>query len=98
MANSLWSRRWWRSKNLDEALLWASWKGRQDVVEYLTGRSASVSAQNEDGRGALQLAARSGHSAVVRMLIERHADVNVANAFGLTALHWAADRATQWSL
>jgi hypothetical protein len=48
--------------------MWAAWKGKVSVVEWLIASSAKLDRQEKWGRTALILAADEGHVEVVRFM------------------------------
>ena len=58
--------------------------GRFEIVQYLSGQRASLSARDNEGATPLLWAARGGHLSVVRFLVEHGADVNARTNGGDT--------------
>lgn len=73
-------------KQLGKDLLKAVKQGDADEVKRLLTAKADVTAINEDGFTALNLAAMYNYTDIVRQLIEAGANVNAQNRFGQTAL------------
>jgi len=57
-----------------------------DEVKWLIEAGVDIEARNNEGRTALMLASRGGHTYVVKLLIEAGANVNVQDNEGSTAL------------
>lgn len=71
------------------ALLWASMYGKEDCVEFLLSRGATVNAANNYGRTALVYATIHNHLNVVSCLLNHGALVYISNRSGKTAFDWA---------
>jgi len=71
-------------------LLWASLRGRFDVVNLLLESGANINAQNRVGWTPILQASAAGHLDVVMSLLEHGADANIATEFSETALMFAA--------
>jgi ankyrin repeat protein len=74
----------------DNALIYAAWDGKNDIVRYLIARGANVNHKNRMGWTALLSAVTSGHLDTVRLLISSGADIHVTSQGGKTALMAAA--------
>ena len=72
------------------ALMRASYKGHNKIVELLLDSGSNVNLKNEAGTSALMYAAMDGHSDIVKLLLRRDARVNDRDIFGQTALIQAA--------
>lgn len=57
-------------------LYWASWNGRLDVVEYLIGKGADISAKDKDGRNPLDVAKGHQYDNVVEYLQQAELRLN----------------------
>ena len=64
----------------------AAWNGKTDVVRWLIGHGAKVTATAGHGETALHLAAQEGHADIIRALIASGADVYARDGSGKTAL------------
>ena len=64
--------------------------GHLEVVRYLVGQGAVMTARDNEGETALIAAAKVGHLEVVRYLVGQGADVTARDNEGETALLWAA--------
>ena len=84
------------------ALIKASMKGQDGMVELLLGLGADINKKDKKGNTALLVASRSNYSSTVRvveMLLEAeghgrqvaHHDVDQQNQHGDTALMWACE-------
>jgi ankyrin repeat protein len=75
------------------ALMWASFNGHDDIVEYLLENSKlDINATTTVSHGwtALMLAVQNNHVKIVQDLLYLNADVNIATKDGWTALMIAA--------
>ncbi|MGY5852860.1 MAG: ankyrin repeat domain-containing protein [Candidatus Thorarchaeota archaeon] len=72
------------------SLLWASLRGRLEVVKLLLDRGADINATNRVGWTPILQASGGGHLEVVQLLLERGAEVNKVTKFSETALMFAA--------
>ena len=72
------------------ALHWAAKYGHLEVVKYLVGQGASLTATDNFGETALHIAAHFGHLEVVKYLVGQGASLTATDNFGETALHIAA--------
>lgn len=64
------------SEEKETILLWAAYKDRLDIVQYLLELGADVTHQNAAGHTALYYAVRIDNKHMARLLIEKGADVN----------------------
>ena len=64
--------------------------GHLEVVKYLVGQGASLTAKNDSGFLVLHLAAPAGHLEVVKYLVGQGASLTAKGRNGETALHSAA--------
>jgi ankyrin repeat protein len=72
-------------------LLWAAWRGHEDVVKQQLDAKADVNLMDSyEGRTPLSWAAENGHEAVVKQLLDAKADVD-SSFYGRTPLLWAAE-------
>lgn len=71
-------------------LMRAALLGREDLIEELLARGASVNLRNADGNNALWLACVSGKPGAVQRLIDAGIDLNNRNDTGATVLMYAA--------
>ena len=79
-----------RDKDGSTALHCATWKGHQNVVEFLLKAGANVGLHNTNehwGTTALHAAAHANQVAIAEMLIGAGADVNATDLAGKTPLH-----------
>lgn len=70
--------------------MWATYKGRTDVVSLLLERGADVNAHGNYHISSLLWAAGRGNTQIVQSLISHGAKVNVGDKYGTTALVWAS--------
>ena len=70
----------------------ASAHGLTSTVAKLLALGADVSAKDENGKGALMMAAKEGLEDLVCLLVESHAEVDGCDDKGKTALHYASER------
>ena len=68
------------------ALVWAGYDGKSEVVAFLLDRGVDIHARDNKGRDALWCAALKGHIDTCLLLIERKADARTRNKFNRTAL------------
>ena len=71
------------------ALMFASWKGRSDIVQILLRARAKPDLRAETGDTALLCAAMKGLSDIVQQLLECGANPNISNRDGRTSLNVA---------
>ena len=75
------------------AFIWACWKGRDKVVEYLfkdRKLMININARDNGGMTGLMWASLKGHTKVVKLLINKPiVDVNIASIERRTAFMWA---------
>ena len=65
-------------------LLYAAWKGYEDVTKFLIEKGADIHALlNEDGNSLLDLAAGGGHANVIRLLLENGAKDEAKDGWAL---------------
>jgi ankyrin repeat protein len=74
------------------ALMWALYHGRTDVVRLLLDHGADPNLQTKHGRTALMIASHLDKIGLVQELLDRGADPNLRDDDGRTALWWASDR------
>lgn len=72
------------------ALMCASERGVQTVVESLLGAGADPNARSNSGFSALMYASIGGHEAILKLLLDARADVNAQRNAGGTALSYAS--------
>ena len=76
-------------------LLWASYKGHEELVGLLAAAGVSIDARDDCGNNALHLASTGGHARTVRALLAMGTDVRSRNIYGNTALKLATDAAVR---
>lgn len=69
--------------------MWATYKGRADVVNILLERHADVNAHGNYHISSLLWAAGRGYVQIAEALIANGAKVNMGDKYGTTALIWA---------
>lgn len=72
------------------AVINASWRGEQEVVDLLVELDADLNVADYDGRTAVSWAASNGHADIVRRLLENGARSSISDKEGLTPLMRAA--------
>ncbi|CAE7850919.1 unnamed protein product [Symbiodinium sp. KB8] len=72
------------------ALIYAAYKGHQEVIEPLLSAGAQLEARDEDGHTALIWAAARDHLQVVEVLLKARAQLEAHDVSGSTALIYAA--------
>ncbi|KAI9147082.1 ankyrin repeat protein [Paramyrothecium foliicola] len=73
-------------EKVDEALLLASRRGWDAMVEVLLEKNANVNFQSKEGWTALHVAVMKGHRKVVKTLLKKGISVNIKDCKGRTAL------------
>lgn len=68
------------------ALHYAAFSGRADILRLLTKRQGSLDAKAPNGQTALMLAAGAGHLEAVKVLVDADADMDLDDGTGRTAL------------
>jgi len=71
-----------RSNTGSTALLAATLKSHDEIVDLLLGHGAEVDGRNTPGNTPLMVAVRNGDVAIVRLLLRNGADINVTNKRG----------------
>ena len=80
------------SKGGSTALAFAAQQGNIDSARILLEAGAGVNERTPDYGSALVVAAASGNEALAVFLLENGADPNVADGYGITALHYSAQK------
>lgn len=70
--------------------MWATYKGRTDVVNILLDRHADVNAHGNFHISSLLWAAGRGRVEIIDALIKNGAKINMGDKYGTTALIWAS--------
>jgi len=78
------------AQNGDTPLSLATVQGHLEIVRFLAGRGADVSATNSEGVAPLHRAAQVGFDTVVQLLLELGADLEVVESNGMKPIHLAA--------
>lgn len=73
-------------------LMISSYKGHNDVVEFLLSSNARPNDQANCRATALHYASECGHVEICEMLLNYGADINIKNEYGMTAVITAAER------
>jgi ankyrin repeat protein len=68
------------------SLIFASWKGHQDIVRLLVDAGADLNFRSQTGATALVYAASGGHEECVRILLNKGARTDIPMNDGTTAL------------
>lgn len=71
------------------ALHYAAFNGRTDILRLMTKGKAALDAKAPNGQTALMLAAGAGHLEAVRVLVDADADMDLDDGTGRTALKLA---------
>jgi ankyrin repeat protein len=74
-----------RSDNNKSILMYASWVGNSDLVEYLVSKGANINAQDSTNATALHLAIWKDHTDIALYLLNNGASSNIMSADGMTA-------------
>lgn len=77
------------------ALVLATMRRQEAVVEPLPKQEAEASLNDEDSYTPLPLAAESGHEAVAKPLPDKRANVKAKDANNQPPVHWAAERGSE---
>ncbi len=77
---------------MQRGFLWACEYGRDEVVNFLLDRGASLDSQANTGQTALHWAVIGGHVDTIKLLLDRGASLEAKNVYGGTALGQA-----EWS-
>jgi ankyrin repeat protein len=87
-----------RDSDGSTALHCATWKGHEDVVQWLLDAGTDINAHNDNdhwGTTALHAAAHANHTKIAQRLIDVGADVNAQDRAGRTPLfHTTFHKAT----
>jgi ankyrin repeat protein len=78
---------------MERGFSWACEYGRNDVVEFLLQRGASLESQANTGQTALHWAVIGGQEDAIKLLLDRGASLEAINVYGGTALgqaRWSA--------
>ena len=78
------------SKELNAALLDASYNGHTEIVKILIEKGASIHEKNNNGSTPLHYASDNGHTEIVKILIEKGANIHEKDNDGWTPLHRAS--------
>lgn len=84
---------WFDNENSDwNLLLWASYLGKEDVIEILLDNNADPNIRDIDGRTPLMVATSNAKINVIKLLFNNpKTDVNISDRWGDTALIRAVD-------
>lgn len=74
------------SIQMERGFLWACEYGRNNVVEFLLQRGASLEAQANTGQTPLHWAVIGGHEDTIKLLLDKGASLEAKNVYGGTAL------------
>ena len=72
------------------ALMLASYKGNQEIVEQLLSAQADPNKTNITGRSALLFSSSEGYATIAEVLLEKGAELNSTEENGMTPLHAAS--------
>ncbi len=84
-----------RDDNNKTILMYASWVGNSEAVEYLISKKADVNAQDSIGATPLHLAIWKGHNAIAVILLQHGASPNAMSKDGMTPLDIAMMQGNQ---
>lgn len=84
-----------RDDNNKTILMYASWIGNSEAVEYLVSKKADVNTQDSNGATALHLAIWKGHDEIALYLLRHNASANAMSKEGMTPLDIAMMRGNQ---
>lgn len=73
-----------------DAIIAASWRGREMVVEFLIERGVDIDTRDFEGRTPLAWAAINGYASITEDLLSQRADPNASDEEGVTPLMRAA--------
>lgn len=73
-----------------DAIIAASWRGKEMVVEFLIERGVDIDTKDFEGRTPLAWAAINGYASITEDLLTQHADPNATDGSGVTPLMRAA--------
>ena len=72
------------------ALMYASAKGNEGVVELLAKYNSHINDKDDEGSTALILGAKSLDLKIVKSLVNAGSDINAQDKLGITALMWSS--------
>jgi len=84
-----------RSDNNKTILMYASWIGNSEAVEYLVTSGAKVNAQDSNGVSALHLAVWKSYNPIALYLLQHGASGNITSSDGMTPLDIARMKENQ---
>ncbi len=73
-----------------DAIIAASWRGKEMVVEFLIERGVDIDTKDFEGRTPLAWAAINGYASITEDLLSQHADPDATDGSGVTPLMRAA--------
>lgn len=82
------------SKSGFTPLMFAARNGNVDVARMLLSSGAGINDVSPEDGSALVVAAAGGHEDLGLFLLEKGADPKIADGYGMTALHFAAQKGT----
>jgi len=74
------------------ALMWAAFRGQNEVVQFLIASNADLNVQNVYGRTALMLSALNGSYAALTMLAQAGADDSIRDKWGESVYEFGDER------
>lgn len=87
-----------RADSLEELLRTAAGEGDATAVEKYWDQGANINQQDAEGRSALMLASKGGHTLVVGALLERNADPLLKDTSNKAAMDYASNEAIKTRL
>ncbi|KAH8727307.1 ankyrin repeat-containing domain protein, partial [Phaeosphaeriaceae sp. PMI808] len=72
-------------------LLWAAWRGDDQIVELLMKYGANINTSDHEGFTPLAKAAQAGHLHVVRILLMANASIHSRTLWGYEPIHLASN-------
>jgi len=74
------------------AMHWAAYKGKTEIVQFLSVHKQLIDSKIKAGNTSLMLAAQEGHKEVCELLLKEGANPLATQENGWNAMHWAANK------